>query len=116
MVLGLFKKKQVMDLRPKNNDVLIRDKDKSEVSMENKSSSVSNSTENSGGIFGFFDNSSSSPVNSSYSSSDSTVNIQSELSKLRKRIDDLSTGISRLSDRVDLSEKKIDRLEGKSGY
>ena len=91
-------------------------------------SSSSGSDLNSGGMFGFLDSSSSSSASSSSDSSGSSypssspgmINDISEVSvlktnmrKMSGQIEDHSNEVYRLMQRIELLEKKIDRLEGR---
>lgn len=101
----------------------------------NSSSSTSSGSSGSGGFFSFFGGSDSSSSNSSSSntsssssgsfwdagtntsssSSSSSYNSGTTLEKLETSLNDLLYRFSRLVDRVELLEKKMDRVERKDG-
>lgn len=133
MAFGWFKKKEVVDLRKGQSDIVVSDDVKKRFANQQtlneppanaaSTSAPSPSSQESGGFFSFFGSSNAGNVSSmpsppsatsdaiSYSGSDNGDKIES----LNKRIDELSLGISRLTDRVDLNERKIERLERRTG-
>jgi predicted RNase H-like nuclease (RuvC/YqgF family) len=129
-----FKKKQeVVDLRPRDSDMPIPSKirerlmasgktqvingnsvsDSLEASVPAVTSSSSNSS-SSGGFFNFFGGGDSS--NNESSASASSNNRSLDLEKVDSKINDLLYRFSRLTDRVELLEKKMDRFERKESY
>jgi predicted RNase H-like nuclease (RuvC/YqgF family) len=129
-----FKKKQeVVDLRPRDSDMPIPSKirerlmasgktqvingnsvsDSLEASVPAVTSSSSNSS-SSGGFFNFFGGGDSS--NNESSASASSNNSSLDLEKVDSKINDLLYRFSRLTDRVELLEKKMDRFERKESY
>ena len=91
-------------------------------SSDNTSNSSSNSSSNSGGgFFSFFGNNDSNNSASSSSSSNSTgssyggygnsSSSSTDVSKVEERLNDLLYRFSRVMDRVELLEKKMDRLD-----
>lgn len=136
MVFDFFKKKkEVVDLSSANSSGIpasgyLKRKTISttqgQESIRSNNSLLSpnqNSNQNSGGFFSFFgssDNSnSSSPVSSpaqtsaygsSYNSNPSSESLET-IEKLKSQIEDISYKLSRMIDRLELLEKKMDRLE-----
>jgi hypothetical protein len=143
MPFGMFKKKkEVLDLRPRDSDMPIPNKIKERLisvnssgglglsSSSNSSSSLSpiipsgsiesssqtsSGNENSGGFFSFFGGSDSSSNSSSSSLFSNSTLTSSDLDKTDSKVNDLHYRFSRLLDRVELLEKKMDRLERKDG-
>lgn len=115
-------KKDVLDLTPngKEEDINIPKSVRERLEKkQQQASSPAQTKQPSGGsgfFNGFFNNPASSETtsqtqitsSSSYSSS-SSMNKQ----QLSDRLRDIIRGINKLSDRVELLEKKVDRLEGK---
>lgn len=152
--MGLFKKKEVLDLTKRGidsdvpTDGYFKRKGLTASSINSNSLSLNNSdsttqttsnqpvqeqsTQSSGGFFSFFggsENSSSTTSNSNASSfsnsgsstsspSTSTVD-QADFNRLKTQLEDMNYRFSRVLDRLELLEKKMDRLERKdnpSGY
>ena len=92
--------------------------------LASSSSSASSTNDNSGasssggGFFSFFggsDSSSNAGSSSSYGSSNSSSEVTKEnFDKVENRLNDLLYRFSRLMDRVELLEKKMDRFERKN--
>ena len=142
MVFGFLKKKEeVMDLRKRDSDMPIPVKmrerlitgqsSSSLVSSSATSSSTPESSNSGGGFFSFFggssDSSSSSSNNLNSSSNNSSSSdllggisnagslSNSDSEKLQTQLGDLMYKFSRQTDRLELAEKKIERLERKLG-
>lgn len=141
MVFGFKKKKEVVDFRHRDSDMPIPAKMKEKFGITNASNTdLSNVPKSSstGGFFSFFggnnDSISSSsskeseaktdfwgnPVSSnssSNSSSSSNNNLSNNLGfdKIENSIGDLAYRISRITDRLELVEKKFERIERKLG-
>lgn len=123
MAFNWFRKKEIIDLRKGQNDIVVSDKIKQKFTnqqISNQAPSSATSQENRG-FFSFFGSSSASEASSmqtpvpSPPSISSNSEILDKIERLNKRVDELFTGISRLVDRVDLNERKIERLERKTG-
>lgn len=93
-------------------------------SSENTSNSSNSSSSNSGGgFFSFFGNndsnssssSSSNNSSSSYGGYGNSSSGSSDISKVEERLNDLLYRFSRVMDRVELLEKKMDRLDRRNG-
>jgi hypothetical protein len=145
MAFDLFKKKkEVVDFRPRDSDMPIPAKMKERLmstrpssgiittSSEPSSTTTSASSSGSGGFFSFFggnsdSGSSSSPASeaktdfwgnstsSSDSSSSTTISSSSSYDKLESSLNDVIYRLSRLTDRFELVEKKLERVERKLG-
>jgi hypothetical protein len=129
-MFGLKKKKEVLDLRPKDSDMPLPAKMREKLiagprisliagnstsasvdsrSIDTSSSTSANSSSNSsGGFFSFFGGGDSSSSVSDSSSSVISDNTSSQ-------VGDLSYRLSRLLDRIELVEKKLERLERRNG-
>jgi len=151
MAFGLFrKKKEMVDLRPRDSDMPVPPKIKERLDAQ-KSASISETPpvasgtgSNSGGFFGFFGGNSGdstntqggsssvnptsnqatsevktdfwgNPLGSGSSLSSSVSSPSSGNEKLESSIKDVIYRLSRLSDRLELIEKKVDRIERKIG-
>ena len=141
MAFNLFKKKkEVVDFRPRDSDMPVPQKIKDRL-ITGKSNSISpassseipSTAPSSGGFFNFFGGSDSqtkastasdsvnsevktdffgNPLNNPSPALSSTNNFSSSNTNLHEtRIDDVSSRLSRLLDRVELLEKKMDRLD-----
>jgi len=136
MAFNWFKKKEVMDLRKGQSDIVVSDDVKKRFASQQSSGTApapssapaTSSQDSGGGFFSFFGSSSASEASNmqtpqatttetpSYAgSSAGNTEIMDKLERLDKRISELFTGVSRLTDRVDLNERKIERLERKTG-
>ena len=122
MPFDLFKKKKVLDFRPGREDIIIESKNQSSGSTNTSESVEPIPTPSGGGGFfgGFFSgDSSSSPSSSSSSSYSSSSSNNSSLVdadkmiRIERRVEDIADRLSKLLDRVDLLEKKMDRVERK---
>jgi predicted ribosome quality control (RQC) complex YloA/Tae2 family protein len=140
MAFSFFKKKEDIDLTKKgiDSDVPVegyfkrKGKTPSTQAIDSSSQTSSAETQTSssgGGFFSFFGNSDSSSSSSNSNATSSTPSSSSDYSsysnssspsnsadteKLKTQLDDLSYRISRILDRIELLEKKMDRLERKS--
>lgn len=129
----MFKKKQeVVDLRPRDSDMPIPSKIRERLMASGKTQVIngnsvsdtldssatpvntSSSTSSSGGFFNFFGGSDSSTTETTNNSSSSSSSL--DLEKVDSKINDLLYRFSRLTDRVELLEKKMDRFERKDSY
>ncbi len=128
-----FKKKQeVVDLRPRDSDMPIPSKIRERLMASGKtqvingnsvsdtleaaapaSASSSSNSSSGGGFFNFFGGSESSNTESSTSPGSTSSSL--DLEKVDSKINDLLYRFSRLTDRVELLEKKMDRFERKEG-
>ena len=135
MAFNWFKKKEVIDLRKGDSDIIVSDDVKKRFNQQASAgtvpepsapSSTTGTSQESGGFFSFFGSSNASNVSSMQTPAatetstasgygNSNTEIMDKLERLDKRINELFTGISRLTDRVDLNERKIERLERKTG-
>jgi hypothetical protein len=137
MVFGLFKKKNVLDLRasggiPTKGYLKRKGISGEQVSLNKQEASSSGNLSSGGGFFGFFGNSDSgsdsnnnsgasnantdfwgNPVLGSGSGSRGvSPNVSvTEISRMQERLNDISDRFSRLLDRVELLEKKMERAE-----
>lgn len=130
--MGLFKKREVLDLTKKGIDSDVptegyfkRKNISSSLVSQNTSplnqasssfspatTETTSPTPNSGGFFNFFGDSSSSTPTPATSSTNTSNFVDNE--KLKSQLDDLNYRFSRVLDRLELLEKKMDRFERKS--
>jgi hypothetical protein len=141
MAFELFKKrKEVVDFRKKDSDMpvpakikerLMAGKTSSGMIVTSANPSESSTTQSSGGFFGFFGGSDSSSSNASspevkteaktdfWGNSVSTSTNEGSSSNYNSnsdtRLNDVLYKLTRVTDRLELVEKKIDRIERKLG-
>jgi hypothetical protein len=113
MALNWFKKKTgVVDLRRKSDSITVVNSASSESLNTNSNAPIAPAQESSGGMFNFWGNSDSSSSNQTSSSSSSSTD-SDKIIRVERRADDIADRLSRALDRIDLLEKKMDRLERK---
>ena len=113
-MFGLKNKKEVWDLRGRSDSITVKNKNPTSTSgpeASSSSSSTPSSNSGGGGFFGFFGDNSSSSSSSGTSSTSLSSSDNDKLTKIESRLDDIFYRFSRLIDRVELLEKKMDRLE-----